>query len=189
MIRRPPRSTLFPYTTLFRSWSPGAWTNGTFPTRRSAPAFIQRGKRFPSDPGWALGRLTGFVGQVVNPLPLVFPPMGNAAGVVGQPPWSARDAPVPHLEQRGQHLAACEQADGGVVPRGDPRSGGTAPRSMQSASTGKDEWHWVVNLRGSWLIDNRPQLGQAPGGARRKSEKSGLIRPPDPAPSSPRTFH
>src|ERR1035437_692466 len=26
-------------------------------------------------------------------------------------------------------------------------------------------------------------------GARRKSEKSGLIRPPDPAPSSPRTFH
>src|SRR2546428_5443822 len=24
MIRRPPRSTLFPYTTLFRSWSPDA---------------------------------------------------------------------------------------------------------------------------------------------------------------------
>src|SRR2546427_8099700 len=24
MIRRPPRSTLFPYTTLFRSWWPGA---------------------------------------------------------------------------------------------------------------------------------------------------------------------
>src|SRR5436853_4152436 len=23
MIRRPPRSTLFPYTTLFRSWAPG----------------------------------------------------------------------------------------------------------------------------------------------------------------------
>src|SRR2546429_4067400 len=23
MIRRPPRSTLFPYTTLFRSWGPG----------------------------------------------------------------------------------------------------------------------------------------------------------------------
>src|SRR3712207_9489479 len=26
MIRRPPRSTLFPYTTLFRSVAPGAWT-------------------------------------------------------------------------------------------------------------------------------------------------------------------
>src|SRR3712207_6870365 len=27
MIRRPPRSTLFPYTTLFRSWAPG-WRSG-----------------------------------------------------------------------------------------------------------------------------------------------------------------
>src|SRR2546427_3344192 len=25
MIRRPPRSTLFPYTTLFRSWTCGKW--------------------------------------------------------------------------------------------------------------------------------------------------------------------
>src|SRR2546422_6527376 len=25
MIRRPPRSTLFPYTTLFRSWTPTFW--------------------------------------------------------------------------------------------------------------------------------------------------------------------
>src|SRR5438309_4595825 len=25
MIRRPPRSTLFPYTTLFRSWTRGSW--------------------------------------------------------------------------------------------------------------------------------------------------------------------
>src|SRR5438876_8977294 len=44
MIRRPPRSTLFPYTTLFRSWLPrpgtritasGAWTSHqyeVFPT-------------------------------------------------------------------------------------------------------------------------------------------------------------
>src|SRR5207249_6991247 len=26
MIRRPPRSTLFPYTTLFRSWTAGKWS-------------------------------------------------------------------------------------------------------------------------------------------------------------------
>src|SRR2546426_1890478 len=44
MIRRPPRSTLFPYTTLFRS-SPGGQDQeagrlprGLFPPRRSAPA-------------------------------------------------------------------------------------------------------------------------------------------------------
>src|SRR3990167_6923954 len=39
MIRRPPRSTLFPYTTLFRSWWP-AWvcssslSSGPLPTRK-----------------------------------------------------------------------------------------------------------------------------------------------------------
>src|SRR5256885_4332774 len=37
MIRRPPRSTLFPYTTLFRSW----WrrSNGRPTSSRLAPAF------------------------------------------------------------------------------------------------------------------------------------------------------
>src|ERR1039457_7298243 len=28
-IRRPPRSTLFPYTTLFRSWQMSLWTDST----------------------------------------------------------------------------------------------------------------------------------------------------------------
>src|SRR5687767_15630478 len=30
MIRRPPRSTLFPYTTLFRSWQAGARERGCY---------------------------------------------------------------------------------------------------------------------------------------------------------------
>src|SRR5260370_7401553 len=39
MIRRPPRSTLFPYTTLFRSTMPGAAATGTPGTTiSSAPA-------------------------------------------------------------------------------------------------------------------------------------------------------
>src|SRR2546422_2832759 len=38
MIRRPPRSTLFPYTTLFRSLAPGSLCNGvTRPDRRRIP--------------------------------------------------------------------------------------------------------------------------------------------------------
>src|SRR6266542_5853202 len=35
MIRRPPRSTLFPYTTLFRSATPRAWSAPGHVTRRA----------------------------------------------------------------------------------------------------------------------------------------------------------
>src|SRR5690349_22833849 len=41
MIRRPPRSTLFPYTTLFRSsvggWSPRRWSSRTSTSTPSSP--------------------------------------------------------------------------------------------------------------------------------------------------------
>src|ERR1035441_9633776 len=47
-------------------------------------------------------------------MPLTLPNLGNAAEVVGQTPWSARDARVPQPEQRYQHRARREQADGGV---------------------------------------------------------------------------
>src|SRR3712207_8071922 len=36
MIRRPPRSTLFPYTTLFRSGRSGPWVTGARADRRGA---------------------------------------------------------------------------------------------------------------------------------------------------------
>src|SRR3712207_7462521 len=38
MIRRPPRSTLFPYTTLFRSWTRGHEPTGLGPLRSVARA-------------------------------------------------------------------------------------------------------------------------------------------------------
>src|SRR5438309_8744266 len=38
MIRRPPRSTLFPYTTLFRSWSQPCCTSTNPRTRPSKPS-------------------------------------------------------------------------------------------------------------------------------------------------------
>src|ERR1035437_198110 len=62
-----------------------------------------------------------------------FSTIGNAAEVVGQTPWSARDAFVPHLEQMGS--AACRVRAGRRGRR--PRSRGTAPRFMQAPSTGK----------------------------------------------------
>src|SRR5437763_4415269 len=47
MIRRPPRSTLFPYTTLFRSRAPDATTaiSGTVPNRRNLGTIRDPGTR------------------------------------------------------------------------------------------------------------------------------------------------
>src|SRR5438034_8311764 len=64
MLRRPPRSTLFPYTTLFRSCMPGAFT----PTellaawRAGAPVV----KLFPAS---AVG--PGYIRDVLAPLPFL----------------------------------------------------------------------------------------------------------------------
>src|SRR3712207_9018538 len=60
MIRRPPRSTLFPYTTLFRSPKPGspasppAATTGSAPSR--APATATSGPRWSRSTSPSAGR-------------------------------------------------------------------------------------------------------------------------------------
>src|SRR3712207_8506345 len=41
MIRRPPRSTLFPYTTLFRSCRNASSSSAPVTSRSSSPAFLQ----------------------------------------------------------------------------------------------------------------------------------------------------
>src|SRR2546430_4498071 len=43
MIRRPPRSTLFPYTTLFRSTLYGVARSNSSPARQSSDSFSMRG--------------------------------------------------------------------------------------------------------------------------------------------------
>src|SRR2546422_3345694 len=54
MIRRPPRSTLFPYTTLFRSGRDGLQTGGAGDGGRGAPV-----TRFADIPDLVLGPLAG----------------------------------------------------------------------------------------------------------------------------------
>src|SRR5262245_62413910 len=49
MIRRPPRSTLFPYTTLFRSPPRGAGCARGGPPRRAPPAGRESGPTAPAD--------------------------------------------------------------------------------------------------------------------------------------------
>src|SRR5260221_8275338 len=60
MIRRPPRSTLFPYTTLFRSLLPGAAAGG----RPDAPGGVP-----PGELGRPWGRPPGPVGPTVPGIP------------------------------------------------------------------------------------------------------------------------
>src|SRR5258708_21339762 len=50
MIRRPPRSTLFPYTTLFRSSIPAATSSST--SRKSHPANLLSSSNDFSSAGW-----------------------------------------------------------------------------------------------------------------------------------------
>src|SRR3712207_8148862 len=45
MIRRPPRSTLFPYTTLFRSYGLGRSTLTPLPRRPEGPRPVEPGER------------------------------------------------------------------------------------------------------------------------------------------------
>src|SRR5256885_12500454 len=68
MIRRPPRSTLFPYTTLFRSWP----SNQASPSPMSGSARCASGARSPlapTDP--RLGRSEEHTSELQSPCNLV----------------------------------------------------------------------------------------------------------------------
>src|SRR3712207_8240009 len=100
MIRRPPRSTLFPYTTLFRSSPPTG--DGTWPRCRGRvdPGGVRAGRdgRAHRRPGTAPGR-----------------------GVVAEwtPEGSGQGATAGLTADRGRHLAAVSWPSG---PRRGPRS-------------------------------------------------------------------
>src|SRR2546429_5079086 len=75
MIRRPPRSTLFPYTTLFRSWTGERIEGGREITREvdleTMPLYVRAGSILP------LGPLKQYTGeQVDQPLAVLIYP-GN----------------------------------------------------------------------------------------------------------------
>src|SRR5256885_11320352 len=69
MIRRPPRSTLFPYTTLFRSalWSGKQGDGGDSTARRRAKDSTPRLRREPREGGTRLGDVGLQLGVRVYP--------------------------------------------------------------------------------------------------------------------------
>src|SRR2546430_455562 len=87
MIRRPPRSTLFPYTTLFRSLSPEAfakleqrWGGGAIPSFPAGDAVKVPAAWLVERAGFPKGyRLGGAGGSERHP-----PPLGNLGGARAQ---------------------------------------------------------------------------------------------------------
>src|SRR5437764_7063798 len=65
MIRRPPRSTLFPYTTLFRSPHPAATSSAAF--RGQGPRCQRRGGKLL----WQRGRSEEHTSELQSPMYLV----------------------------------------------------------------------------------------------------------------------
>src|SRR5258708_38399010 len=113
MIRRPPRSTLFPYTTLFRS--PRSGSGGR--TSR-APAPTARPRQSPARPGpaWAAG-VSGIAGGPAR--------RSCGAGRLAQGPGTTLAAPWEwEVEWRGGGGGAGEGRGGGGGGRGETGGGG-----------------------------------------------------------------
>src|SRR5256886_14703295 len=75
MIRRPPRSTLFPYTTLFRSKCASWW----------AELGRDRGRLVAAREGIAYGKLSGAVGTFANHDPAVERAVCTRLGLKSEP--------------------------------------------------------------------------------------------------------
>src|SRR3989475_6161765 len=97
MIRRPPRSTLFPYTTLFRSHAPQAEDDPQYADRGRAGRPADRGRL---DRGRRRDR-TGGGGAVLGPVSVAAaPPPPARVGLSGglptpRPPRAFRHGPPP----------------------------------------------------------------------------------------------
>src|ERR1035441_4859739 len=113
MIRRPPRSTLFPYTTLFRSWvSPpdrrhAAWRHRRVRGHRHAhepappPPYPPTDRRLP--------------GARRSPLMSRLPPIPHSSPLmVGRTPRSARVPPDPLLPSQISFIHYPETSPAGV---------------------------------------------------------------------------
>src|SRR5437899_544821 len=126
MIRRPPRSTLFPYTTLFRSWSSASTTRSDIvpprvpsssirndPARRQAARVTRNGK-YPSGSGLSL--LFKYAVGTLAPLQVALslrPPVSQAAVVA---------------RARARRTGALPHARAAEPVRPGPRRGRARPR-------------------------------------------------------------
>src|SRR2546430_11267292 len=91
MIRRPPRSTLFPYTTLFRSQPAGLVTLDFSDPERAAQQAAEFARRHP---------IAGVIG-VDDDGAVVAAAIAQRLALKGNPPAAALAARDKHLQRRG----------------------------------------------------------------------------------------
>src|SRR5258708_15798489 len=106
MIRRPPRSTLFPYTTLFRSFDDPDYGYAQAAAARypALPVYLQVGNPAPlAGTGGGLPAPAG-IHDFLQPLPWVL-----RQGAPG-PSVAASFVPPPHLPGRGDQPRALRRA-------------------------------------------------------------------------------
>src|SRR3712207_6213600 len=131
MIRRPPRSTLFPYTTLFRSLLPRRPPRRGPAGLRGGPAILRPGRRVRSGRRRFRHRPRDPVPRAVLARPRLHGPSrpgwlaggaGPGAGTAAEPPALARHRAGDHLDDvldppRSLFAAAGEQRPGGDLGR------------------------------------------------------------------------
>src|SRR5256886_12014980 len=96
MIRRPPRSTLFPYTTLFRSWAPYHYGGWLFDT--SCGGWFYSPPILYGYTGYPVGPIRRFPPRVHPPRPIYHPVTGvfvRQSGKIGV-------VPMHPLDQKGK---------------------------------------------------------------------------------------
>src|SRR5256886_5428268 len=127
MIRRPPRSTLFPYTTLFRSSRAAAGRSLTAAGGRLNSA-SEAGEVRPAL-FFAFGHALRQHGRVVSV------PTGSLGSRVGRPPHRRHAAAAPrssaHRVAPGRRIPT---RDGGRLRHGEPGLGGLARRGRPAGS-------------------------------------------------------
>src|SRR2546430_4007608 len=115
MIRRPPRSTLFPYTTLFRSQPAGLVTLDFSDPERAAQQAAEFARRHP---------IAGVIG-VDDDGAVVAAAIAERLALKGNPPAGALAARDKHLQRRAR---AAPRRPGPRVRRRHPRPAGTPRR-------------------------------------------------------------